>query len=515
MMSFSSRVTDDGPDSSSRSFYDYGDGECESNEDWEATDEVFKEHNFSLSQTTVNDNIEYGLHEDDGAEESKDTKSPESTSMYDNPILDNELSEEWISMTNYANSRSPQKEAFSSKNANHYPTVAEAKLTAKDSQKEAFASDDADDSNEADAKPAANASPKKKRTGTLFDYVVTGRDAVSNKCRRLSHGTGVKNQDGSIYMKGSVGKDDRWFKPGETFLSSNKDYDGMAFTLGNIDGVGRIWKAECTAIWLRIEKTFIYKAASQIQQQWVLVKKHRNLPQPDNNGKITILLSELSRQLRIGDVDAPNREKPPLCYEEEDNYTCSYYYERGQFRWAPKTKSKAGPLAMDFFAGAGGASLGLKNAGWNVKYKLEWNKKACITLRSNFKDAVIFHDDIEMFLQELKFCKDKKISIHPTTSEILYIHGSPPCQGVSSANTSGGACDNQNNKCTLTFLDAILHFQPKFVSMENVPGLLQEKGLKILTKVMAGLLANDYQVQLCLLEASNFGDGQVSTRKSQ
>ena len=64
--------------------------------------------------------------------------------------------------------------------------------------------------------------------------------------------------------------------------------------------------------------------------KWVLVKKHRNLPQSGEDGKITIPLAALSRQLRKGDDDAPNNEKPPLCYEEEDNHTCSYYYERGQ-----------------------------------------------------------------------------------------------------------------------------------------------------------------------------------------
>ena len=221
---YAKSVTDDGPDSSSRSFYDGDDGESESNEDWEAADKAFKEHNFSLSQTTVND--EYEFHEEASADECKDANTTsESTCIYDNPLLDNELSNEWNSIAQYANSRSPQKEAFVSNNTN-------------------------------DAKPAAsNASPKKKRTGTLFDYVTKG-DATSNshsrsnKRPRLSHGTGVKNPDGSVYIKGKVGKDGRWFMLNETFLSSNKAYDGMAFTLGNIDGVDGIWKAECTAIWM-------------------------------------------------------------------------------------------------------------------------------------------------------------------------------------------------------------------------------------------------------------------------
>jgi DNA (cytosine-5)-methyltransferase 1 len=103
------------------------------------------------------------------------------------------------------------------------------------------------------------------------------------------------------------------------------------------------------------------------------------------------------------------------------------------------------------------------------------------------------------------------MNMHPAPLEAIYIHGSPPCQGWSLVNTSGGVNDTQNNKCTLTFLNAILHFQPKFVSMENVPGLLR-KGLDVLRKVMAVLVASDYQVQLCELEATDYGDAQTRKR---
>ena len=348
----------------------------------------------------------------------------------------------------------------------------------------------------------ADATSSKKRTGTIIDYCVK-----ENKHQRLSHGNGIIDADGSLHLNG------RMYKRGETFLSSNKKYDGMAFTIGSYraDGVlGGKFIAECTAIWMRVEKTFI--AAKQIKQKWVLLKKHdKKLPPPDNDGKITIPATELSRQLRKGDDNAPNFEKS-LCYEEVDKHTCSYYYERGaKVLWKPKKVSS--PIAMDLFAGAGGASLGMQQAGWNVKYKLEWNKEAYMTLRCNFgKDATIFQDDIEVFLKDLKLCKDKKINVHPAISEMLYIHGSPPCQGVSSANTSGGACDNQNNKCTLTFLDAIIHFQPKLVSMENVTGIHGKKGLHLLIEVMAGLIDNDYQVQLCYLDSSNYGDAQARKR---
>ena len=91
----------------------------------------------------------------------------------------------------------------------------------------------------------------------------------------------------------------------------------------------------------------------------------------------------------------------------------------------------------------------------------------------SFVSKYIFCEDIAKWIQS---CKSMRVHIYPRGDEmIVYIHGSPPCQGFSAVNTSGGANDAQNNECTLTFLEAIQHLQPTFVSMENVPGMRQQK----------------------------------------
>lgn len=81
-----------------------------------------------MSQATVND--EYALHEEeDAAGECEDTKSS-SEYIFDNPMLENELSKQWDSMANFANSHSPQKEAFASSNTknDNDPNEADSKL---------------------------------------------------------------------------------------------------------------------------------------------------------------------------------------------------------------------------------------------------------------------------------------------------------------------------------------------------------------------------------------------------
>ena len=443
---YAKTVTEDSNSNDASFSYDDDDGI-----DSDEIDKVFQDHNFSLSQVAVNDNV-------DGEEFEEEDEDDDQSPSYDDPAIDNELANNWETLQKTA---SPKKK-------------------------------------------------KIKRQRSIKTYGV--QESIGR--RRLSYGTriGVKEDDGSVYLKGQRG--DRLFKPGETFLSSKKEYDGMAFTLGNMDCFDgdMIWKAECTAVWMRVEKTFISDAAAGIvEQKWVLLKKHKDLPQ----WQVIIPLAELSTRLpwKPEDDNAPNNMKSPhLCYKMEDDKTCSYYYERGkEVKWAPKKTSEGGPLATDLFAGGGGASLGLQNAGWNVHYKLEWNEEASTTLDINFKVCKIFQDSIENFLKKMKTCHEKNMNMHPAPLEAIYIHGSPPCQGWSLVNTSGGVNDTQNNKCTMTFLNAVLHFQPKFVSMENVPGLLT-KGLDVLRKVMAVLAAKDYQVQLCELEATDYGDAQKRKR---
>ena len=100
------------------------------------------------------------------------------------------------------------------------------------------------------------------------------------------------------------------------------------------------------------------------------------------------------------------------------------------------------------------------------------------------------------------------------------LSGSPPCQGFSGANTSGGNNDWQNKQATLDFLEAVKHIQPPFVTMENVPGLAMKRKINgardtnrsYLERVVGALLSLDYQVNVTMLNASDYGDPQDRKR---
>lgn len=260
------------------------------------------------------------------------------------------------------------------------------------------------------------------------------------------------------------------FKKGDIWLPHDKKLKaaGFAYTLGDISMENMRYVAEISAAWMRIESTFLgpEEGAAVTEStgiEWVLVKQHELLPA---NG--IIQLQKLSKRIT---ENLPN-EATALIYERDGNVDHSFYYQCGK-PLSSLNQSNTRPNAVDLFAGAGGTSVGLDRAGFDVKWKVEMNKPAADTLKMNFGDKYIFCEDIAKWIQS---CKSMRVHIYPRGDEmIVYIHGSPPCQGFSAVNTSGGANDAQNNECTLTFLEAIEHLQPTFVSMENVPGMGQEK----------------------------------------
>ena len=53
-------------------------------------------------------------------------------------------------------------------------------------------------------------------------------------------------------------------------------------------------------------------------------------------------------------------------------------------------KYKVGGL----FSGVGGIELGFEKAGFDISWANEFDKKACITYRENFKKHLLIEDDI-------------------------------------------------------------------------------------------------------------------------
>lgn len=115
--------------------------------------------------------------------------------------------------------------------------------------------------------------------------------------------------------------------------------------------------------------------------------------------------------------------------------------------------------SLELFAGAGGLSLGLEQAGFTPVMLNEIDADACATLRMNRPDWKVIEGDI------------RQISFTPYKGRIDFLSGGFPCQAFSYAGQKFGFEDARG---TLFFelARAIRECRPKVFLAENVRGLI-------------------------------------------
>lgn len=166
--------------------------------------------------------------------------------------------------------------------------------------------------------------------------------------------------------------------------------------------------------------------------------------------------------------------------------------------------------ALELYAGAGGFSLGLEDAGFCVTHHVDNDTAACATLKTNFPESQVLQCTVEDFLEGCQ--RNPTSRRYPKVGSISLIHGSTPCQGFSLANRNGGANDAANNAETRQFIDVVKYFHPPFVTFENVEGIVKKRNKNYVQKMIAEFLNMEYQVRLCFLTASDYGDPQDRNR---
>ncbi|WP_299084187.1 DNA cytosine methyltransferase [uncultured Ruegeria sp.] len=128
------------------------------------------------------------------------------------------------------------------------------------------------------------------------------------------------------------------------------------------------------------------------------------------------------------------------------------------------------PKVVDLFAGAGGFSLGARNAGAQVTFAVEFDKFAAATYRKNFcevGDTTLYTEDI------LKLDPEKLAKAHFTNgAECDLLLGGPPCQGFSTHRIKDAGVGDPRNSLIYRYFDFVRSLRPKAFLMENVPGLL-------------------------------------------
>lgn len=163
---------------------------------------------------------------------------------------------------------------------------------------------------------------------------------------------------------------------------------------------------------------------------------------------------------------------------------------------------------IDLFAGCGGLSLGLEQAGFEVVFMNEIVETFASTYLANhnLKEGQYFIGDIN----ELNKCLDKYSDILKNpVKPITLVCGGPPCQGFSMANRQR-IIDDPRNQLYKAYLQFLSEVRPQFFIMENVKGMAN-KFDEIITNFKE-YLGEEYIYDYRLLKVQDFGIPQNRER---
>jgi DNA (cytosine-5)-methyltransferase 1 len=162
--------------------------------------------------------------------------------------------------------------------------------------------------------------------------------------------------------------------------------------------------------------------------------------------------------------------------------------------------------AIDLFSGAGGMTLGLKQAGFAVIGAVEIDGLAVETYRANHPEVQVWEKDISKLRAPTMMRK-----LRLAAGELDLLAGCPPCQGFSTLTTMNGAyvVDDPRNDLVLAFIRFTRALRPKAVMFENVPGLQRDGRFRRLQRELERL---GYAVNAAVLDAADYGVPQRRKR---
>lgn len=161
-------------------------------------------------------------------------------------------------------------------------------------------------------------------------------------------------------------------------------------------------------------------------------------------------------------------------------------------------------LLVDLFAGCGGLSTGMENAGFTPWFVNEIVPQYCDTYRANHQlpNGHCYVGDINELNKNIKDYKS-------ILKDIDLVCGGPPCQGFSTANRQR-IIDDPRNGLYRAYLQFLQHVRPKFFVMENVVGMANK--LAEIKEDFLKYLGDEYAFDAKVLQAQNYGVPQNRRR---
>lgn len=155
--------------------------------------------------------------------------------------------------------------------------------------------------------------------------------------------------------------------------------------------------------------------------------------------------------------------------------------------------------AIELFAGAGGAALGLEQAGIKTLMHVEFDKACCETLKANRPEWNVICDDVH------------NVDFSDYKGKIDIVSGGFPCQAFSYAGKKLGFEDTRGTLFH-ELARCINEVQPKMFFAENVRGLVSHDKGRTLQTIISVFESLGYDVQYKIMNACYYGVGQKRER---
>lgn len=161
------------------------------------------------------------------------------------------------------------------------------------------------------------------------------------------------------------------------------------------------------------------------------------------------------------------------------------------------------PICVDLFCGAGGLSDGLRQAGFKPVLAVDFDKHSLGTYKRNHPETATLCEDVTLLPASV-------ILDAAGGQEIDLMSGGPSCQGYS----THGKRDEEDPRNFLFehFVRLVGEVKPKWVLMENVPGLLTYRGGHFKRLIENAFKSVGYRVDAKVLVAADYGVPQLRRR---
>lgn len=164
------------------------------------------------------------------------------------------------------------------------------------------------------------------------------------------------------------------------------------------------------------------------------------------------------------------------------------------------TDSPGRLVAVDAFCGAGGLSLGLRQAGFELRYAFDNNRWSIATYMKNIGDHGEMADACSVTGSE--------VLRRANVTDLDLLAGGPPCQGFSKQKR-GAHLGDKRNTLVVEFLRLVEEVKPKAFLMENVAIMAQIRGRHLVERFHQ---LEGYQLIGNFYIAANYGVAQTRER---